>query len=66
MTKNEKATKIVANNGPLGFAFFVAYLGAAVYFVHQSPGFWGFIWALVKAIAWPGIVIYHVFLGMGV
>ena len=66
MAKNEKTNKIIADNGPLGFALFMAYLGAAVYFVHQSSGFGGFIWALAKAIVWPGIVIYHVFLGMGV
>lgn len=60
MSNNEKATKIINNHGPSGFVFFMAYIGAAVYFVQQSSGFWGFIWALIKAMAWPGIVLYNV------
>jgi len=60
MTKGDKTVKVMNGNGPLGFAFFLAYIGAAVYYVHQSEGFWGFIWALIKAIAWPAAVVYHV------
>lgn len=53
--------KVINDHGPLGFVLFMAYMGAAVYFVQQSSGFWGFIWALIKAIAWPGILIYQAF-----
>ncbi len=66
MTKNENTKKAIATKGPAGFALFVAYLGAATYFVHQSVGFGGFLWALLKAIVWPGIVIYHVFTALHV
>lgn len=60
---NEKHNKIkvINDHGPLGFVLFVAYIGAAVYFVQQSNGFWGFIWAFIKAMAWPGILIYQAF-----
>ena len=54
------------SQGPLGFVFFMAYIGAAVYFVQQSSGFWGFIWALLKAIAWPGVLIFQAFESLGV
>lgn len=60
MSNNETATKIINTHGPSGFIFFVAYIGAAVYFVQLSSGFWGFILALIKAAAWPGIVVFNV------
>ena len=55
--------KTVADNGQLGFILFIAYIGAAVYFVEQANGFWEVIVALLKAIVWPGFVLYHA-LGM--
>jgi hypothetical protein len=61
MSKEHHAsTKIINQHGPLGFIFFVAFVGAVVYFVQQSEGFWGFILAILKAIVWPAFVIYHV------
>ena len=62
MGKAEKVT----NQAPTGFVLFMAYIGAAVYFVHQSSGFFGFIWALIKAIAWPAILVYQGFQAFGV
>ena len=55
--------KAVADNGQMGFILFIAYIGAAVYFVEQANGFWEVIVALLKAIVWPGFVLYHA-LGM--
>ncbi|HTJ73172.1 MAG TPA: hypothetical protein VL481_01095 [Verrucomicrobiae bacterium] len=48
------------DHGPSGFIFFVAFIGAAVYFVQQSAGFWGFILAILKAAVWPAFVMFHV------
>jgi len=55
-----KRVKVV-NEAPMGFVLFLAYIGAAVYFWMQAAGFWEHIWAFIKAIAWPAILIYHVF-----
>jgi len=60
MSKHEKSSKVIHDHGPLGFVFFVAFIGAAVYFVEKSEGFWGFIGAVFQAIVWPGFVVYHV------
>jgi len=60
MSKHEGSVKVINDHGPMGFVFFVAFVGAAVYFVQQSEGFWGFILAILKAIVWPGFAIYHV------
>jgi hypothetical protein len=62
----DHSVKVINQHGPLGFVFFVAYIGAAVYFVQQSSGFWGFIGALLEAIVWPGFVVYHGLRALGV
>ena len=49
----------VVNQGPKGLIFLLAYLGAAVYFVQQSEGFFGFIWAILKAVVWPAILVFN-------
>lgn len=55
-----KARTVYKSGGPLGGVFFVAFIGAAVYFIQQAAGFWGIIWALIKAAVWPGLVVYKV------
>lgn len=49
----------VVQESPWGWFFFMAYIGAVVYFVQLDPGFWGFILALLKAAVWPAFVIYE-------
>jgi hypothetical protein len=59
MSSDKKAVKIV-NQAPGGFVLFLAFIGAAIYFVqHTSGGFWEVILALLKAIVWPVFVVYH-------
>ncbi len=60
MTKATKTVKVIDKSGPTGFVFFVAWFGAAIYFVQHSVGFWGFILALLKACVWPAYVLYYV------
>lgn len=57
----------MANAGQLGFVLFLAYIGAAIYFVQQSSGaFWVVILALLKAAVWPVYVMYHVLQALGI
>lgn len=59
----EENNFIKVNNktgGPLGYPLFMAFVGAAVYFVNQVDGFWNIIVALLKAAVWPAIVIYNI------
>ena len=58
MSKN--ATKVV-EHGSWGFFGFLAYIGAAIYFISESNGgFWEVILGLLQAIVWPVYAIYHV------
>jgi hypothetical protein len=53
-------TKVVVDHGPTGFVFFLAWVGAAVYFVQKSEGFGEFIVALLQSAVWPAYVLYYV------
>jgi hypothetical protein len=58
--------RVIVREGPWGFAFLLAYIGAAIYFISISNGsFWGVILGLLQAIVWPVYVVYHVLLLIG-
>ena len=64
--KGSKTVKVINNSGGAsGFVLFVAFVGAAVYFVQQADGFWQVIWALLKAIVWPAFMIFHILQVLG-
>ncbi len=44
-----------------GCFYFLAIIGAAVYYVEQVSGFWPTILALLKSLVWPAFLIYEVF-----
>ena len=54
------STKVSAGHGAGGGLFLVTYIGALVYFLNVSYGFWPTVWAFFKALVWPGFVVYHV------
>lgn len=65
MTTNSRA-RVVVRDGPWGFVFLLAYIGAAIYFISVSAGtFWGVILGLLQAIVWPVYVVYHVLVAIG-
>jgi len=39
--------------------YFLGVIGAAVYYLHTSYGFWPSIVALLKALVWPAYLVYH-------
>ena len=58
MSKKKKVNK-VANEGGISAFYCVGAIGAAVYFVQNSDGFWNFILALLKAAVWPAFVVHR-------
>lgn len=61
MAKNEKNfIKVVKQESQLGFAYFLTFIGAAVYWIQQSSGFGEFLVALLKAMVWPAFVMHRV------
>jgi hypothetical protein len=64
MARHDKST--VVKEGPLGWVFFTAYIGAVVHFYQTDPGFWGLILALLKGLVWPAYVVYEALRALGV
>lgn len=64
----DKTVKVVkqGGDGMFGFAYCVSIVGAIVYFVQVSAGFWGFILAVLKGLVWPAFVIYEVLGNLGI
>lgn len=67
MTKSENnIIKVTKNEGVGGFFAFLAYIGAAIYFIQQSNGgFWEVILGLLQAIVWPVYFIFHLLKFLG-
>jgi len=38
--------------------YFLGFIGAAVYYLQQSTGFWNGVLALLKAMVWPAFLVY--------
>lgn len=65
--RDNRTVKVINQAGPTGFIFFLAYIGAAIYFIQQSSGgFWDVILGLLQAAVWPVYVIYRVLQNLGV
>ena len=55
----KKRKKDYANSGMVGFGYFVAFIAAAVYFIQQAETFWMGVLGFLKAIVWPGYLVYY-------
>lgn len=66
MAKVERERVKVIERGAGGFVFFLAYIGAAIYFIQNSPGGFGdVLLGLLQAAVWPVYVIYNVLVVLG-
>ncbi len=43
---------------PAGAVYGMGFIGAAVYFIQHATGFWMGVLGFLKAIVWPGFVVY--------
>jgi len=59
--ENAKTVNVIHKNGPAGGMFLITYIGAATYFVQQADGVGQVVFALLKAVVWPGFLIHRVF-----
>lgn len=44
-----------------GGFYFLGFIGAAVYFLSSSVGFWPDTLAILKALVWPAFIVYDLF-----
>ena len=55
-----KGKNHVQQHGGWGGAYFLGMVGAAVYYIQQSDGFWILVLGLLKALVWPAFAVYGV------
>lgn len=60
------ADNSAAQAAPVGFVLFVAWVGAAIYFIEKDHSFWGVVLGLLKAAVWPAYVMYEALGALGV
>lgn len=61
MAKSVKNVKVMERGGPGGFAFFLTYFGALVYFIDKADGFWEVVFSFLQAAVWPALLVNKVF-----
>ena len=54
------------NGGSSGGAYFLGFVGALVYYIQQADGLWMGVLAILKAVVWPGYLVYHLFKSLGI
>lgn len=60
-TKDCKCRKqSAASHGAQNTVYGMGFIGALIYFVLHTSGFWGIVWAIVKAIFWPAFMVYKI------
>lgn len=58
-------SKKTQGNAPSGAVYGLGFIGAAIYFVSTSAGFWPGVLGFLKAIVWPAFLVYELFKYLG-
>lgn len=45
--------------GCSGGAYFLGFVGAAVYYISTATGFWNGVWGVIKALVWPAFLVFE-------
>ena len=57
--------KRVEQSGTSGAVYGLGLIGAAIYYISISTGFWSGLLGLLKAIVWPAFLVYEAFAFFG-
>lgn len=58
--------KEIQQHAPNNAVYGLGFIGAAIYYVSHATGFWMGVWGVVKAIFWPGFLVYAAMKALGV
>ena len=48
-----------------GCAYFLGFIGAAIYNISISTGFWIGVWGVIKALVWPAFIVFKLLKFLG-
>ena len=65
MARAGDRVRIVQQNGQVGLVLLAAFVGALVYFLSRAHGFGGVVLAILEAMVWPGILLFHLLGSLG-
>jgi len=52
-------------NGAMGCGYFLGFLGAAIYYISASTGFWNGVVGVLKALVWPAFLVFELLKFLG-
>ena len=55
---------IEVNKGSGSFAYFLGFIGAAIFYISTAPDFWAGFVGLLKAAVWPAFLVYAALNGL--
>lgn len=58
--------KEIHQNASSGAIYGLGFIGAAIYFISQTTGFWMGVVGFLKAIVWPVFFVYESFKHFGI
>ena len=56
----------IHQNAPSGAIYGLGFIGAVIYFISHSTGFWMGLVGFMKAIVWPAFLVYDAFKHFGI
>jgi hypothetical protein len=61
MAKKVKSMKMSCptKGGCGGCAYFLGFLGSAIYFVSTATGFWNGVLGVLKSLVWPAFLVFE-------
>ncbi len=60
-----KSMKCGNNSAAGGAVYCLGLIGAAVYYIQFATTFWGGVIGILKALIWPGMVVYELLKFLG-
>ena len=51
--------------GSGGCAYFLGFLGSAIYYIMNATGFWNGVWGVIKALVWPAFLVFSLMKNLG-
>ena len=54
-----------SGGSPGGAFYFYGFLGAAIYYIGASTGFWAGVIGFLKAMVWPAFLVHAAFTALG-
>ena len=63
--KNRTTCKTNIPNCKGGCSYFLCVIGAAVYYISTSTGFWNGVLGILKALVWPAFLIFELLKFLG-